>query len=348
MMALKMYRGQDRGRRRMKMHDVHRLEPWKSAGEQCGNNCEILGYVVGDGKRGQRTPGHKELLSNLDDFNKFRRIGVQVHHVPGFLRRLGPGIHRQPYIRLGEGRRVVGAVAHHRDQLAVGLLFADISEFRFRSRLRDKVIDARLLCNRRGGERIVAGDHDGAQTHVAQPIETLAHPRLEDVLQRDHAGDFGTSRAGRRRGHPPDSSSNSSTTRSSTRPNTDRCGSLRIRDGEFVTAEVVDTGIGIPRNDQSRIFERFYRVDKARSRQLGGTGLGLSIVKHLIQSIGGQIEVTSRVGSGSRFTIFCPGAGLPRRRPSSWKASGEREADCLVRPHRTCTLRTCASPSWLP
>ncbi len=86
-------------------------------------------------------------------------------------------------------------------------------------------------------------------------------------------------------------------------------GSVRVscyRDGEFVTAEVVDTGIGIPRDDQSRIFERFYRVDKARSRQLGGTGLGLSIVKHLIQSIGGQIEVTSRVGSGSRFTILLP------------------------------------------
>jgi two-component system phosphate regulon sensor histidine kinase PhoR len=86
-------------------------------------------------------------------------------------------------------------------------------------------------------------------------------------------------------------------------------GSVRVtcyHDGEFVTAEVVDTGIGIPREDQSRIFERFYRVDKARSRELGGTGLGLSIVKHLVQTMGGQIEVSSRVGSGSRFTIFLP------------------------------------------
>jgi two-component system phosphate regulon sensor histidine kinase PhoR len=86
-------------------------------------------------------------------------------------------------------------------------------------------------------------------------------------------------------------------------------GSVRVscyQDGEFIIAEVVDTGIGIPRDDQSRIFERFYRVDKARSRELGGTGLGLSIVKHLVQSMGGQIEVSSRVGSGSRFAIFVP------------------------------------------
>ncbi len=78
-------------------------------------------------------------------------------------------------------------------------------------------------------------------------------------------------------------------------------------DRNSASIEVSDTGIGIPRADLPRIFERFYRVDKARSRELGGTGLGLSIVKHLMQSIGGQIDVTSRVGAGSRFTV-----GLPR------------------------------------
>jgi two-component system phosphate regulon sensor histidine kinase PhoR len=73
-----------------------------------------------------------------------------------------------------------------------------------------------------------------------------------------------------------------------------------------VAVEVTDTGIGIPREDLPRIFERFYRVDKARSRELGGTGLGLSIVKHLVQSIGGRIDVNSRLGSGSKFTVLFP------------------------------------------
>src|SRR4051794_10552114 len=73
-----------------------------------------------------------------------------------------------------------------------------------------------------------------------------------------------------------------------------------------VSLEVADTGIGIPRDAPPRVFERFYRVDKARSRELGGTGLGLSIVKHLVQSIGGQITVDSRVGEGSKFTVLLP------------------------------------------
>jgi two-component system, OmpR family, phosphate regulon sensor histidine kinase PhoR len=77
-------------------------------------------------------------------------------------------------------------------------------------------------------------------------------------------------------------------------------------DQNSASIEVADTGFGIPRADLPRIFERFYRVDKARSRELGGTGLGLSIVKHLMQSIGGQIDVTSRVGSGSKFTVHLP------------------------------------------
>ena len=60
---------------------------------------------------------------------------------------------------------------------------------------------------------------------------------------------------------------------------------------------------GIPAKDLDRIFERFYRVDKARSRELGGTGLGLSIVKHLVTSLEGEISVTSAVGEGSAFVI---------------------------------------------
>jgi two-component system phosphate regulon sensor histidine kinase PhoR len=71
---------------------------------------------------------------------------------------------------------------------------------------------------------------------------------------------------------------------------------------------VEDTGIGIPSAELDRVFERFYRVDKARSREVGGTGLGLSIVKHLVMAMGGTVRVASDVGRGSRFTVDLPAA----------------------------------------
>jgi two-component system phosphate regulon sensor histidine kinase PhoR len=71
---------------------------------------------------------------------------------------------------------------------------------------------------------------------------------------------------------------------------------------------IADTGIGIPSEDLPRVFERFYRVDKARSREMGGTGLGLSIVKHVIELMGGTVSVESQLGEGSQFTIIIPQA----------------------------------------
>jgi len=76
--------------------------------------------------------------------------------------------------------------------------------------------------------------------------------------------------------------------------------------GTDAVIEVQDTGIGIEPKEHERIFERFYRVDKARSRELGGTGLGLSIVKHIVASHGGHVTVDSTPGSGSTFRVFLP------------------------------------------
>ena len=75
---------------------------------------------------------------------------------------------------------------------------------------------------------------------------------------------------------------------------------------ETVLLRVRDTGIGIPQRDLPRIFERFYRVDQARSRETGGTGLGLAIVRHVCENHGGQIEVTSELGRGSTFEVRMP------------------------------------------
>ena len=86
-------------------------------------------------------------------------------------------------------------------------------------------------------------------------------------------------------------------------------GQIRIsaeRHNGALNLSVTDTGNGIPSEELHRIFERFYRVDKSRTRESGGTGLGLSIVKHAIESQGGAINVTSRIGAGSTFTIHLP------------------------------------------
>jgi signal transduction histidine kinase len=77
-------------------------------------------------------------------------------------------------------------------------------------------------------------------------------------------------------------------------------------EGSEIVIRVSDTGIGIPESKLPRIFERFYRVDRARSKATGGTGLGLSIVKHVAENHGGRVTVESRLGEGSTFTAYLP------------------------------------------
>ena len=91
---------------------------------------------------------------------------------------------------------------------------------------------------------------------------------------------------------------------------------------EEVILTVSDTGIGIPQADQPRIFERFYRVDVARSREAGGTGLGLAIAKHLIEGHGGRIWVESEVGIGSKFHVSVPLFDPERAAPRATAAAG--------------------------
>jgi two-component system phosphate regulon sensor histidine kinase PhoR len=89
-------------------------------------------------------------------------------------------------------------------------------------------------------------------------------------------------------------------------------GRITVRWGataDTVSFEVEDTGVGIPEADVNRVFERFYRVDKARGREQGSTGLGLSIVKHLVQAMRGQVRVNSKLGKGTTFRVTLPRAG---------------------------------------
>ncbi len=76
--------------------------------------------------------------------------------------------------------------------------------------------------------------------------------------------------------------------------------------GDDLLVSIKDNGIGIPEEHIDRLFERFYRVDKARSRNVGGTGLGLAIVKHVVLSFGGHIDVRSEYGKGTEFIVRIP------------------------------------------
>ena len=107
------------------------------------------------------------------------------------------------------------------------------------------------------------------------------------------------------------------------------------RSGDTVEVTVTDQGVGIPAAEQERIFERFYRVDAARSRATGGTGLGLAIVKHICNNHGGEVSVWSQEGRGSTFTMTLPaaadrpradGPGADRSRPETYEERALHDA----------------------
>ncbi|MGP3946421.1 MULTISPECIES: sensor histidine kinase [Streptomyces] len=128
--------------------------------------------------------------------------------------------------------------------------------------------------------------------------------------------------------------------------------------GDLIEVAVTDQGIGISEKDRERIFERFYRVDPARSRQTGGTGLGLAIVKHVAASHGGEVTVWSAEGQGSTFTLRLPEAGAARdrdrsrSRPSesseSYDTGADLDGEDHGRPYETFTNEPLSAPEVLP
>ena len=98
------------------------------------------------------------------------------------------------------------------------------------------------------------------------------------------------------------------------------------QDREKIALHVADTGIGIPPADLERVFERFYRVDKSHSKEIGGTGLGLSIVKHGAACLGAEIRCDSTVGEGSVFTL-------------TWKRQNEKHETMMSKNRQNCSKR---------
>src|SRR5690242_5037829 len=165
------------------MHDVERVQHRERAGEHRWNDGEILGYVIGDRERSQCTAGHQQLFSDFHHFNEFRRVGIEVHHVAGFLGRLSAGIHRDADVGLRECRRIVRAIAGHGHQFAATLLAADQIHLVFRSSLRKKIIDTGLTRNGSSRKWIVPRNHDGADSHGPKLVEAVLHSALNDVLE---------------------------------------------------------------------------------------------------------------------------------------------------------------------
>jgi two-component system sensor histidine kinase SenX3 len=125
--------------------------------------------------------------------------------------------------------------------------------------------------------------------------------------------------------------------------------------GDLIEVAVTDQGIGISEKDRERVFERFYRVDPARSRHTGGTGLGLAIVKHVAASHGGEVTVWSSEGQGSTFTLRLPEAGVARDRATDHTSgladdvdAGQNDGTTTVTSPTTSPYESLSAPEVLP
>ena len=145
--ALKMTAERIAERGVSQVHDVELVEHAEAGepGEHRRDDGEVLRDVVGDRERRERAAGDEQLLADLDDVDELRRVGVEVDHVPGFLRRLGAGVHRDADVGLRERGRVVRAVAGHRDEPAARLLLADQVHLVLGGGLGEEVVDAGFL-----------------------------------------------------------------------------------------------------------------------------------------------------------------------------------------------------------
>ena len=157
----------------VQMHDVERRDRREGRHQHRGNDREIFRHIVRDAERRQRTARDQHLFPDLDDVEQLGRIAVEIDHVAGFARGLRAGVHRHADIGLRERGRVVRAVAGHGDEMAVGLFLANAFQLLLRRRLRHEIVHARLGGDRRGGQRIVAGDHHRADSHFAQAARSV-------------------------------------------------------------------------------------------------------------------------------------------------------------------------------
>jgi two-component system phosphate regulon sensor histidine kinase PhoR len=223
----------------------------------------------------------RDFVSNVS-----HEIKTPITAIKGFIETLRDGAVNNP----DDAARFLGIIERHVDRLTAiiddllnlskieqesekeGILLVE-------SRMRDILQNARQVCHVAIADKKIKMDTSCADSIIASVDPTLLEQAIVNLL--DNAVKYSDDR-----------------------------GTIRLRatrEKDSVVIAVQDHGVGISKKHLPRLFERFYRVDKARSRQLGGTGLGLAIVKHIVQAHGGDITVDSTLGKGSIFSIRLPG-----------------------------------------